>query len=442
MKTLILGMGKSGLAVAHFLAKNEEAVVINDIKPEKFLQGEIDSLPSEIEVKVGHHNHTLLDGITQVVVSPGIPPELPLLKEAERKGIKVIGEVEFAAQRCPGKIIAVTGSCGKTTTVCLLGEILKKAKRNFQVCGNIGKPFTQMLPKISAQTLVILEVSSFQLQRVKNFRPYLSIFLNVGLNHLDYHKTYSAYLEAKSKIFVNQEENDLAIVNADNPTVIQLAHLGKARKYFFSQEKEVSPGAFIRKEKVIFKDKGGETEILTLSNLFLPPLGSVENILVSVIASKILGVASKFIREGISEFKGLPHRMEFFEEKRGVRFINDSKATTPLATKNSLQMIPERIILILGGRDKGGDFTILRDALREKVKEVVVIGEAKEKIKKSLKGVCPSKEAAGLKEAVEYCYTQAQPGDVILLSPACSSFDAFKNFETRGEEFKKVVRKL
>jgi len=440
-KVLVVGLGKTGEALSQFLLKRRARVKISEIKSASEFGQKIDEWTNRgVEVETGRHDLKSFMSSDLIVPSPGVPI-LAELKAAMKKGIPVISEIELAFQFLKGKIVGVTGTNGKSTTVTLIHKILKEGKREAFLAGNIGTPLISFVETSQESHIYITEISSFQLEYLKTFRASVSIFLNVSPNHLDWHPSFQSYYKTKKKLFLFQKEGDEAILNRDDPLVWRLKKEGKAKAYGFSRKTRVSPGCFLQDGHLIICDQE-EEKLMPLSEIRLPGAHNLENVMASALAAHLFGIPLPSIRESIKGFEGLEHRQEKVLTLRGVDFINDSKATTIEATTRALESYDRKMILILGGRDKGADFTQLRKPVKKKVKKAILIGEAINKIGKALKGIVPVEVASSLQEAVSLGFSSASSGDIVLLSPACTSFDMFKNFEERGQVFKKEVYEL
>jgi len=380
------------------------------------------------------------------VVSPGVPVDAPALVQARNLGEPVIGEIELAARFLPGPIIAITGSNGKTTTTTLVGEIMTAGGFSALVGGNIGTPAISLAERAKPETVIVLEVSSFQLETIQTFRPKVAVVLNVTPDHLDRHRTFEAYVDAKARIFENQGAADYAVLNADDPTCVALAARTKAQVFWFSRQKEVQRGAWVREGTILFRDASGQREIMLVSEIPLKGAHNLENVLAAVCAGVLMGCGPEKIRLAVREFKAVEHRLEFVATIRGVDYYNDSKATNVDATIKALESFPANLHLILGGKDKGSDYSVLNDLLRQRVKRVYTIGSAAAKIESQIvsakDGGPEIVPAETLENAVHKAHAVAEPGDVVLLAPACASFDQFKNYEHRGQVFKETVKAL
>ncbi|MFZ0731397.1 MAG: UDP-N-acetylmuramoyl-L-alanine--D-glutamate ligase [Candidatus Sulfotelmatobacter sp.] len=446
-RVLVVGLGKSGVASALFLKKHGARVAVSDTKSGDELRNEIPVLLDHgIAVETGGHGERTFRGQDLIVVSPGVPVDAPPLVQARSLGESVIGEVELAAQFLPGPIVAITGSNGKTTTTTLTGEIMAAAGVPMLVGGNIGTPAISLADRANKETVIVLEVSSFQLETIATFRPKVAVVLNVTPDHLDRHRTLDAYVNAKARIFENQQSGDFAVLNEDDSTCVTLAARTKAQVFWFSRHKEVRQGAWVRDGKILFRDANGQREILDVADIPLKGAHNLENVLAAVCAGALMGCAPEKIRQAVSDFKAVEHRLEFVATIRGVDYYNDSKATNVDATIKALESFPANIHLILGGKDKGSDYTVLNDLLRKRVKRVYTIGAAAAKIESqivSAKDGGPELiHAETLENAIRKANAVAQPGDIVLLAPACASFDQFKSYEHRGKVFKEAVRSL
>jgi len=446
-RTLVVGLGKSGVASALFMKAKGARVTVSDTKSGDELRNEIPVLLDHgITVETGGHGDRTFRGQDRIVVSPGVPVDAPPLVQARSLGETVIGEIELAAQFLPGPIVAITGSNGKTTTTTLAGEIMAAAGFSALVGGNIGTPAISLAERAQLETVIVLEVSSFQLETIQTFRPKVAVVLNVTPDHLDRHRTFEIYVDAKSRIFENQTGSDFAVLNADDPTCVAMAKRTRAQVYWFSRQKQVEPGAWVRDGNIVFRDSKGQGEILQVSDISLKGAHNLENVLAAVCAGVLMGCAPEKIHQAVQNFKAVEHRLEFVASVNGVDYYNDSKATNVDATIKALESFPSNIHLILGGKDKGSDYTVLNDLLRKRVKRVYTIGAAAAKIESQIasskNGGPELVHAETLENAIRQANAVARPGDVVLLAPACASFDQFKSYEHRGKVFKETVRGL
>ena len=441
-RTLVVGLGKSGVASALFMKAHGARVTVSDTKSGDELHNEIPVLLDHgISVETGGHGERTFRGQDLIVVSPGVPVDAPPLVQARSLGETVIGEIELAAQFLPGPIIAITGSNGKTTTTTLTGEIMTAAGLPTLVGGNIGTPAISLAERAKADTVIVLEVSSFQLETIQTFRPKVAVVLNVTPDHLDRHRTFQIYTDAKARIFENQQASDFAVLNADDPTCVAMGMRTRAQVFWFSRQKEVEEGAWVRDGDIVFRDSKGQRRILPVSEIPLKGAHNLENVLAAVSAGVLMGCPPGKIREAVHDFKAVEHRLEFVATIQGVDYYNDSKATNVDATIKALEAFPANIHLILGGKDKGSDYTVINDLIRQRVKRVYTIGAAAAKIESQVKGV-EIVHAETLENAIRKAHAAAESGDVVLLAPACASFDQFKSYEHRGKVFKQIVSGL
>ena len=441
-KVLVVGLGKSGLAAALFLRRRGAQVTVSDIRSAEALAKDIPALLEEgINVEAGGHGLLTFRRQDLIVVSPGVPLDTPELVQVRNFGLPIIGELELAARFLKGKTLAITGSNGKTTTTTLVGEILKSAGLPTLVAGNIGVPVISLIDDSTDDTWSVLEVSSFQLETTREFHPRIAVILNITPDHLDRHGSFENYALAKERIFAAQDESDLVVLNEDNPRAAASASRSKARVYWFSLEHPVPQGAWVDGGQILFRasiDAPVET-VMPLNAIPLKGEHNVENVLGAVCASRLAGATPQVIRRAVENFKAVEHRLEYVATINGVEFYNDSKATNVDATAKAIAAFPGGIHLILGGKDKNSDYTLLSDLLRARVKAVYTIGAAAEKIESHLRGVVSLHSCETLDKAVATAAAAAHPGDIVLLAPACSSFDQFESYEHRGSIFKELV---
>src|SRR5216683_3341437 len=442
-RVLVVGLGKSGVASALFLKAHGARVTVSDTKTGDELRSEIPVLLDHgITVETGGHGERTFRGQDLIVVSPGIPLDAPALVQARALGGSVIGEIELAAQFLRGPIVAITGSNGKTTTTTLTGEIMTAGGFPALVGGNIGTPAIALAERATPESVIVLEVSSFQLETIHSFRPKVAVILNVTPDHLDRHRTFEAYVDAKARILENQQSTDLAVLNADDPTCVAMAARTKAQVFWFSRRKEVQQGAWVLDGNILFRDGTQQREIMLVSEIPLKGAHNLENVLAAVCAGALMACAPEKIRQAVREFKAVEHRLEYVATIRGVDYYNDSKATNVDATIKAMESFPANIHLILGGKDKGSDYTLLNDLLRQRVKRVYTIGAAAKKIESQIQAAAEIDHAGTLETALKRAAATAEAGDIVLLAPACASFDQFKNYEHRGRVFKEAVRGL
>jgi len=439
-KVTVFGAAKSGMAVASLLRRNGADVFITEVKKEDELKNEIEKLKQlEVGWETGGHTHKAIEGKDFLVLSPGVPTDLSLLKEALDKKIPIFSEIEVAYRFCEGKIIGITGSNGKTTTATLLGEILKLDKRKYVVCGNIGLPFSEVVDVLTEDYIVVLELSSFQLEKTQEFHPKIAAVLNITPDHLDRHLDLNSYREAKKRIFKNQTSDDFSVLNSDDPETSSLESEIKSRGFFFSTQGEVKQGAFVKEDMLVFRHLGEEERVIAIDEIRIKGPHNLSNSACAATVAKLLGVETEPLASALKTFPGVEHRLEEVATVSGVKYINDSKATNVNSVWYALRSTDPPIVLLMGGRDKGGDFTRLAEQIKKRVRSLILLGEAKKKIKAQLKGLVPTFFAQDLEEAVDLAKKQAQAGDCVLLSPGCSSFDMFDNYEHRGRVFKTRV---
>jgi UDP-N-acetylmuramoylalanine--D-glutamate ligase len=441
-KVLVVGLGKSGLAAALFLRRQGAQVTVSDVRSAQALAKEIPAMLDEgIMVEAGGHGLLTFRRQDLIVVSPGVPTDTPELKQVQSFGLPIIGEIELAAHFLKGKTLAITGSNGKTTTTSLCGEILKAGGLPVEVGGNIGVPVIALVEGSRDDGWSVLEISSFQLETTYEFRPEIAVILNVTPDHLDRHGNFENYLAAKEKIFANQKPEDALVLNADDDVTSRTAARAKARIFWFSRKRVVRQGAFIHEGAIVFRasEQTPPEFILKLESIPLKGMHNVENVLAAVCAARLAGVAHEAIRSAVEKFRAVEHRLEFVASIQNVDYYNDSKATNVDAAMKAIEAFPGGIHLILGGKDKNSDYRQMRALIGERVKAIYTIGAAAEKIETHLDGAAPIVHAETLDNAVTKASEAAQPGEIVLLAPACSSFDQFANYEQRGQVFKDLV---
>ncbi len=442
-RVLVVGLGRSGVASAVFLQSRGARVTVSDAKTEDQLREEIPALLDKgVAVETGGHGERTFGQQDLIVVSPGVPVETPQLEHARQMGIPVIGEIELASRFLKGHIVAITGSNGKTTTTALTGEVISWGGYESLVGGNIGTPAISLVPEATSDTYDVLEISSFQLETIQAFRPEVAVVLNVTPDHLDRHRSFEGYLAAKARIFENQSANDSAVLNADDASCVTLAQGLRAQVWWFSRRQEVKLGAFVRDGKIMTRDLEGEHEIMPLAEIPLKGAHNRENVLAAVCVGAIVRCEPGRIRTAVKGFKAVEHRLEYVATINGVEFYNDSKATNLDATIKALESFPGNIHLILGGKHKGSPYTVLNDLLKERVKRVYTIGASAEIIENDIRGAAEIVRAGTLDVAVRKAAEAARSGDIVLLAPACASFDQFQNYEQRGRVFKELVAAL
>ncbi|HJT88123.1 MAG TPA: UDP-N-acetylmuramoyl-L-alanine--D-glutamate ligase [Bryobacteraceae bacterium] len=437
IQALVVGMKKSGMASAELLARHGAVVTATDLKP-------LDQLPDagalleRWRIPFALQTPEMFEGRQLIVLSPDVPFDLPPLVEARRRGARVIGEVELAAPFLKGRTIGITGSNGKTTTTSLVGHILRQAGLHVQVGGNIGTPVTAMTAGSRADGWNVLELSSFQLETICEFRAHIGLALNVTQNHLDRHHTFENYAAAKGRLFETMQAGDFAVLNADDPVCVGYARQTAAAALWFSSRRQVEPGASLCGERLMLDG----AFLMETAEIPIRGRHNVENVLAAAIASSRAGVDIQAIAAAVRTFRAVEHRLEFVRNVSGVDFYNDSKATSVDATLKALDAFLGNLWVILGGKDKGLDYAALRDPLASKAKAALLIGAAAAKIAEQLRGAAPLVDSKTLDQAVGHAYAHAQRGDTVLLAPACASFDQFRSYEHRGEIFKQIVNQL
>ena len=455
-KVLVIGAARSGIASARFLAQRGATVALNDQKPLAEWPAEALALKTEgVGHVAGEPPSWLLDQIDLVVVSPGVPTRAIPIRYADRRGAEVIGEIELASRFLRGRIVAITGTNGKTTTTTLIGKMLEDAGMNVQVGGNIGKALISMIESSSDDGWNVVEVSSFQLETIVDFHPTVAAVLNITPNHMDRYESLMDYAAAKHNIFRNQTPGDVAILNADDDLVSAWAGGLRAHVTLFSVKKELEDGLFLRGRDLICRQRGrapfltaqsgGERVLVTRDEMQLRGAHNVENVLAAMAAGLACGAPPESLRETVRHFRPVEHRLEEVAEINGVRFFNDSKATSVDATMKALEAFANdagKIVLILGGRGKQAPYAPLAPLVREQVRRMILIGEDAPVIEKELNGAAPFERASDMSDAVARAFAAAKPGDVVLLAPACASFDMFESFEHRGRVFKEEVMNL
>jgi UDP-N-acetylmuramoylalanine--D-glutamate ligase len=443
-RVLVVGLGKSGLAAAQFLKARGARVTVSDARPATLIAELSGLLEQGFMVEAGSHGLLTFRRQDLIVVSPGVPLSTPVLSQVRAMGAHIIGELELGAQFLQGEMIAITGSNGKTTTTTLVGEILKAAGRATLVGGNIGLPVTALVDESTPESWSVIEVSSFQLETVEAFRPRIAVVLNITPDHLDRHGNFETYAAMKARITEFQTAEDFLVLNGEDKETQMVAAKSKAQIYWFSARRQIKQGAFVHGESIFFtKSEGAKPEpVMPVAEIPLAGAHNVENVLAAVCAARLAGVESETIRSAVRAFTAVEHRLEFVREVGGVRYYNDSKATNVDATMKAVASFAGGIHLILGGKDKDSDYRVLTPLVRERVKTVITIGSAAEKIERQLDGVVKIESAETLARAVTFAHATAVAGDTVLLAPACSSFDQFENYEQRGRVFKELVAAL
>jgi UDP-N-acetylmuramoylalanine--D-glutamate ligase len=441
-RVLVVGLARTGVATALFCAARGASVTATDTRSEAEIGECVVTLRAAgVALSLGGHDHGILRNHDLLIPSPGVSSDAPLLVAARAMNLTIWSEIELADRFLRGRLIGITGSNGKTTTTSLVEHILRSAGFTTILAGNIGTPLIACVESTREETVTVAELSSFQLELIDQFRPDIGVFLNLTPDHLDRHHTLAAYAAAKARIFENQTRQDAAILNADDPAAPPLAN-SHPQVFWFSRLQRVAQGAFLSGEEIVFRHSEREETILRRSDIPLVGAHNLENVLAAVAATRLAGARSADIARGVKSFSGVEHRLEFVSEIAGVRYYNDSKATNVDAALKALESFPGRILIILGGKDKGSDYTPLQKPLREKAVLALLIGAAAAKIASQIAGSVAIETAETLDRAVEIAAHAARAGDVVLLAPACSSFDQFRNYEHRGQVFKELVHQL
>ncbi|MEQ2130347.1 UDP-N-acetylmuramoyl-L-alanine--D-glutamate ligase [Caldanaerobacter subterraneus KAk] len=442
-RVFVAGLGVSGVALCRVLVNLGANVIAYDQKNEIALKEALEELKDlPVEIKLGDFKEEFLKGIELVVLSPGISLESEIVKKAKDMGLEILGEVELAYRLSKAPIYAITGTNGKTTTTSLLGEMFKNAGRKVYVAGNIGYPLVYAALEAGPNDHIVAEISSFQLETVKEFRPKISCIINITPDHLDRHKTFENYANIKGRIFENQREEEYVVLNYDDPVTWGLKERAKAKVFPFSRKKVLENGAYVKEGFLYLQNK----KVIKVEDIYIPGEHNLENALAASSVAYLSGIEVDAIETTLRTFKGVEHRIEFVAEIEGIKFYNDSKGTNPDASIKAIQALKTPIVLIAGGYDKGSEFDEFVKTFDKKVRKLILIGQTAQKIKKTaLKYSYPEEDiflVDSLEEAVRKAYEVAEKGDSVLLSPACASWDMFKNFEERGKAFKKAVMDL
>ena len=435
----VIGLGKTGIAVANFLSREGARVTVTDSKPREQLLEPLKQLRAD--VKTRFENSEPPSDAELVVLSPGVDIHSSFLENANQTGIEIISEIELANRFNTVPIIAITGTNGKSTCTSLIAEIIRQSGKTVHAGGNLGTPFISLLDQGDADYR-ILELSSFQMEATSGLHPIVSVILNISPDHMDRHKDFKTYAELKEKIFAHQTQNDFLILNQDDPNTRNLGKDCPAERILFSTQTELDKGIFLRGNRIIARFQNNEREMISLESLSKGMRWQVENILPAIAVALLLDVSQEAILQALKNFTILEHRLEWVRTMNGVDFVNDSKGTNVGSVCKSLNTFDRPIILIAGGKDKETDFSPLKSLMKEKVKHLVLIGETRDKFKGILNGSFGYEESDSMEEAVRLAKAKAEKGDVVLLSPACASFDMFKDYEDRGNCFKTIVKNL
>lgn len=443
-KILVVGLGKTGLALTEFLKRQGSRIMVSDARGREELESILNTAPDaapSLLIEGGGHTVDFFLQADLILVSPGIPLELLPLKAARGKGIPIWGELELFSRYCRTPVLAVTGTNGKTTTTALINEMLLEAGCSTFLGGNIGRPLVEYLLNGRDTDFVVAEISSFQLDSARQFRPRVGLLLNISEDHLDRYPDFQGYIQSKAGLFRNQGKNDAAVLNWDDPLVRGIGETLQGPVYYFSRTEPLSRGAYLDRDRLVLNLPGPQ-ESYDLRTFPLPGVHNRENALAAVLGARLLGAAPEAVQRALERFKGFRHRLEWVADVRGIRFFDDSKGTNVGAVVKALEGFSQPVILLAGGRDKGGDYGPLKRLIREKVKALILIGEAREKMREQLGTLTRTEMADSLETAVSRAYGLGEPGDVVLLSPGCSSFDMFRDYAHRGEVFQQAVKRL
>jgi UDP-N-acetylmuramoylalanine--D-glutamate ligase len=439
-RVTVAGAARSGVAAAELLARRGARVTLSEAAAEI---ADADSLRSlGVSLEAGGHLRETFTSADLIVLSPGVPPEHPVLQAARDRGVPVIAEIELAWRWLQGRVIAITGTKGKSTTTALTGRMLEAAGFKVTVGGNIGAPLSAQVAQSTPETLHVVETSSFQLEQIDTFRPWISVMLNFSPDHLDRHPTVEAYGAAKARIFENQEPDDFAVINADDPAVLELARRGRAATRYFARRGAIADGTVVEDGWIVARHGGAGERLVPLTAIHLLGPHLVNDVMAAATVGTIANASPAAMTSAVDGFHGLEHAMELVAEVQGVRFVNDSKATNVESALRSIESFDRDLVPIVGGRFKGGDLRLLREPLKARAKAVVAIGEAQALVRDALAGVVPVHEAETLRDAVIEAFDLARPSGVVLLAPACASFDMFRDYADRGRRFKEEVARL
>ena len=442
-KALVVGLARSGVSAVRLLLREGASVIVTDTADKKKLADALSRLKGlNISYELGVHNLETFLKSDLIVISPGVPYRSECLIKAKEKRIPVISEIELAYNLLQTPVIGITGTNGKSTATTLTGELLKVYKRNVFVGGNLGTALSDAVLADKKWDAAVAEISSFQLETIKDFKPMTAVLLNITPDHLDRYDSMDEYVWAKARLFENQDRNDFAILNADDPYTAGIAKKIKADIILFSRLNDVERGVYLRCADIVSNISGKDEIVIKTDELGIKGVHNIENAMASIAAAQLSGCPVEFMKPVLKKFSGLEHRLELVKIIDDVKYINDSKGTNVGAVVKSLEGFSEPVILIAGGLDKGGDFTPLKDLVKEKVKRLILIGKAKDKIADAIGGLTDTIFASSLEDAVNIASHKADKGDVVLLSPACASFDMFRNFEDRGRVFKEAVNRL
>jgi UDP-N-acetylmuramoylalanine--D-glutamate ligase len=439
-RVVVVGAARSGVAAAELLVRRGARVTLTDLRPQ--IEDEERLRSAGVTLELGVHNLTTLTTADLIVLSPGVPPTIAPLETARQAGVPITGELEIASRWLRGRIVAITGTKGKSTTTTLTGRMLEAGGHRVVVGGNIGLALSAQVEASTEDTIHVVETSSFQLESAATFKPWIAVFLNFSPDHLDRHASVDEYASAKARIFARQMASDWAVLNADDPAVLKLAEDARARRLMFSMTNNIDDGVVLSGDTIVRKTSGGETPLVPLTSVKLLGRHLVADVLAAAAVASIVGVESAAMTRAVEGFSGLEHALEPVTEIGGVHFVNDSKATNIEAARRAIESFGDGVVVVLGGRFKGGDFRDLMLPLAERHATVIAIGESRSLIREALSAVVSVHDAEDMSAAVRTAFASAAPGGTVVLAPACSSFDMFRDYAERGRVFKQEVRKL
>ena len=439
-RVVVVGAARSGVAAAELIARRGGLVVLTDVRETIAEAERLRSLGITLELG-GHGAETLADA-ELIVLSPGVSPRLPVIDRARQRGIPVISEVELAARWLRGRIVAVTGTKGKSTTTVLAGRILEAAGEVALVGGNVGTALSSQVEQSAPDVIHVVETSSFQLELTEMFRPWIAVFLNLSADHLDRHVSFGEYAEAKARIFANQTSSDAMVINADDPQVLEIARRGRARRLLFGMTDSLDEGVTVTDDHVTYRSSAGDRPLLPLSSIRVRGRHLLSDVLAAAAVGTVADASAGAMRRAVESFAGLPHALETVGEVDGVCFVNDSKATNIAAARAAIECFDEDLVVIMGGQFKGGELSELAPPLSTRATAVVAIGEARSRLREAFGAVVHVQEADTMGEAVRLAFAAAPPGGTVLLAPACASFDMFSDYAERGGAFKVEVERL
>jgi UDP-N-acetylmuramoylalanine--D-glutamate ligase len=439
-RVVVVGAARSGIAAAELLVSRGARVTLSERSAQIAAADPL--MRRGVTLELGGHDTSTFANADLIVMSPGVPPEQPAIAAARERGVPLIGEVELAFRWLKGRVVAITGTKGKSTTTVLTGRMLERAGHHVTVGGNIGAPLSAQVDHSTPATLHVVETSSFQLEQIETFRPWIAVMLNFSPDHLDRHPTVQAYGAAKARIFENQESDDYAVINADDPAVLELARDARAARRHFSRARHLQAGTTLEEGWIVNRSGSESARLVPLRAIHLLGPHMVDDVMAAATVGDIAGARPEAMTAAVEGFRGLEHAMELVAEIGGVRFVNDSKATNVESARRSIESFGGGVVAIIGGRFKGGDLRLLRDPARARAKAVIAIGEARPLIAEALGDVVPVHEAASFEDAVATAFELARPEGVVLLAPACASFDMFRDYAERGLRFKEIVATL